>query len=129
MTTILMRPAEDKQISQNFNELEFKCRCCGRVHQKGVPLRLLTFLEMIRAHFNHVPVTINSSFRCVDHNRAVGGADHSQHLGGKAADIDVRGIHAFDVYDYCNDLINHGGGVGRYPNFTHIDIRGHYARW
>lgn len=33
------------------------------------------------------PLTVNSGYRCAALNRAVGGAAHSQHLTGQAADI------------------------------------------
>ena len=48
---------------------------------------------------------------------------------GKAADIVVKGVPAADVADYCESLIRDRGGVGRYPGFTHIDVRGSLARW
>jgi hypothetical protein len=37
------------------------------------------------------PIHINSGYRCVELNRAVGGAVNSQHIQGRAADISVGG--------------------------------------
>ena len=35
------------------------------------------------------PIHVNSGYRCPELNRAVGGAPHSQHMKGEAADITV----------------------------------------
>jgi hypothetical protein len=37
------------------------------------------------------PIHINSGYRCVELNKAVGGAVNSQHVQGRAADISVGG--------------------------------------
>lgn len=36
------------------------------------------------------PIYINSGYRCPELNRRVGGATHSYHLQGRAADVDTR---------------------------------------
>ena len=89
-------------------------------------------LEIIRAHFN-APVTINSGYRNLEYNRNIGSKDTSQHVKGTAADIVVKGVSPDEVADALEFLINTGmlkeGGIGRYNNFTHYDIRGTRARW
>ena len=111
-------------ISIHFSRKEFACKCkCGFDTVDVVTLRSL---EAIRVHFN-APVTVTSACRCVDHNAAVGGKAKSQHLLGRAADVQVAGIEPEKVATYAENL---GMSVGRYNTFTHIDSRsGTPAKW
>ena len=45
-------------------------------------------LDPIRIHFR-LPVNVNSGFRCLELNEAVGSKPTSQHTQGKAADIEI----------------------------------------
>jgi len=54
--------------------------------------RLAMVLEQVRALVNNNPVVVNSAFRCLSVNRAVGSSDGSQHRLGCAADIRVPGM-------------------------------------
>lgn len=47
-------------------------------------------LEPLRERFKS-PIVISSGFRCLDLNKAVGGASSSQHVVGQAADITIPG--------------------------------------
>ena len=51
--------------------------------------RLAIILEQVRSLFNGSPVMINSAYRSLEVNRAVGSSDHSQHRFGCAADIRI----------------------------------------
>ncbi len=53
-------------------------------------------LEPVRAHFGK-PVKINSGYRCLTLNKAVGGVKSSDHLFGFAADISISGVSNFDL--------------------------------
>ena len=111
-------------LSRYFKRPEFACKCgCGF---DTVDTVLLEALEAIRGHFE-VPVVITSGCRCIAHNHAVGGTEKSQHLKGRAADIQVKGIEPERIANYAEDL---GMSVGRYSTFTHIDSRsGTPAKW
>ena len=111
-------------ISQHFSRAEFACKCgCGF---NTVDTVTLEALEAIRGHFE-APVMITSACRCIAHNAAVGGAENSQHVKGRAADIQVKGIEPARIANYAEDL---GMSVGRYSTFTHIDSRsGAAASW
>jgi len=70
----------------------------ARLHIDNTPdewqlrnLRMLCthVLEPLRQAFDR-PIYINSAFRSPELNRAVGGAPHSQHMRGQAADIHVN---------------------------------------
>jgi len=76
---------------------------------------------------------VASGYRAPAYNRRVGGARHSQHMLARAADIVVKGIAPAQVATVVDQLQRSGkitpGGLGRYPNFTHVDIRGKLKRW
>lgn len=118
-------------LSPHFREAEFDCNHCGKFGSH-ISRELLDVLEAVRAHFD-APVTINSGVRCGSHNAAVGGASNSRHKVeyADAADIVVSGIVASRVADYLEANDPGKWGIGRYPSsgFTHIDVRGHSARW
>lgn len=107
------------KASKNFTFLEFQCKCGGRYSScRGIKLnrKLLQSLEETRSTiYENQPISIISAYRCVDHNRAVGGAKNSQHLKGSAIDIeavkplesdwprDIKGIG----YDKRSKLVRH----------------------
>lgn len=116
----------NKMVSTNFRVREFAC-------QDGsdpiiISDKLVQILQAIRSHFGQ-PVNITSGYRTVSHNKKVGGADYSQHIYGMAADIQVVGVKAEDVADYAEKLLPNTGGIGRYKDFTHIDVRNAKGRW
>ena len=53
--------------------------------------RLAMILEQVRSLFNGSPVMVNSAYRSLEVNRAVGSSDGSQHRFGCAADIRIPG--------------------------------------
>ena len=59
-------------------------------------------LEPVRVHFGR-PVVVNSGYRSVELNRAVGGSATSQHCKGEAADIEVIGVRNGDVAIWIRD--------------------------
>ena len=44
------------------------------------------------------PVVVNSGFRCLIHNKAVGGVYNSQHVSGQAADIAPAGFKVLETF-------------------------------
>lgn len=116
-------------LSKHFSKAEFQCRCgCGFGLKDGdINPLLIERLELIRAHFG-TPIHINSGCRCARHNKAVGGAEHSQHLLGNAADIICRDVSPLIVYNYINDTFP-TGGTGLYRLFTHTDVRKDKRFW
>lgn len=114
-------------VSKYFQPEEFICHCgCGR---GGVVDELLMELDDIREYFG-APVYIDCGRRCVEHNRAVGGAPDSQHLIGYAADIRIQGHAPGVVQAYLHNAYEGRYGIGSYPTFTHFDVRERGpARW
>lgn len=95
--------------------------------------------------FLHVPLHINSGFRSIDLNSAVGGTHTSAHMSGEAADFVPVGLDlrtAFDIlrlqpelpYDQliieCNAWIHIAlAPVGAKPRRQALTASGHAGAW
>lgn len=107
----------------NFHLIEFRCHCCG-AGDDVVSQELLDALQRLRDLWGR-PMALTNGYRCPKHNAAVGGAPHSSHMTGEAADIeDADG--ALD--DYCADDILTQCGLWREdPSATsgwcHLQVR------
>ena len=121
----------------DFSLAEFACKCgkCGL--PKSVHPALITGLQRLRDE-TAKPVTVNSGARCVEHNKAVGGAGKSEHIvtpedpQAKAADIVIEGMtseQAFALADKIPEFENAGIGVYDPETIIHVDVRDHKARW
>jgi uncharacterized protein YcbK (DUF882 family) len=115
------------KLSAHFSTTEFDCHCsrpsCDITY---VDDDLIKFLEekrdMVGKQFN-----VLSGFRCTAHNHEVGGKPGSQHLQGKAADLQFPLNDILDYVDFFKDA--DGLGIYRKKHFLHVDVRGHRARW
>lgn len=113
-------------LNKYFKRKEFACKCgCGT---STVDAELLQVITDVREHFGK-PLVINSGHRCPKHNAAVGGAKNSVHMTGKAADIRVSGVAPSEVHRYLTTKYPDKYGIGKYANFTHVDVRDYKARW
>ena len=122
-----------KQLSPAFKVREFRCRDGSDAIM--IDQTLVVLLQAIREHFGK-PVTITSGYRTAAHNTAVDGAKSSQHLLGRAADIQVQDTDPLAVAAYAESLMPGWGGVGRYPvkpgrarGWVHVDTRPNKSRW
>ena len=122
-----------RKLAPGFKVREFRCRDGSDVVM--IDQTLVVLLQAIREHFGK-PITITSGYRTGTHNTAVGGSRSSQHLLGKAADIQVAGVSVEDVAAYAESLMPAWGGVGRYPvkagrakGWVHVDTRPNKSRW
>ena len=122
-----------RQLAPGFTVREFRCRDGSDAIM--IDQTLVVLLQAIREHFNK-PITITSGYRTAAHNAAVGGAKSSQHLLGKAADIQVADTTVEAVAAYAESLMPDWGGVGRYPvkagrtkGWVHVDTRPNKSRW
>ncbi len=123
-------------MTKNFKLKEFECKCgCDmplEVYENII--KLASQLQFLRDYTGR-PITINSAYRCPEHNAKVGGSKTSQHLLGKAADITIQSLKPAEVYALIEELIDMGhllqGGLGLYEEkgFVHYDIRKTKARW
>lgn len=115
-----------KKLSTNFKVEEFACS--DGSDPIFIAPKLVTILQKIRNHFGK-PVIINSAYRTVSKNKAVGGVTRSQHLYGTAADIHIVGVTPKEIAKYAETLLPTSGGIGIYSSFTHIDVREVKSRW
>ena len=114
------------KLSPNFKMSEFKCKCgCSTFKLDS---ELIDKLQALRVKVGK-PVRILSAYRCVNHNRSIGGATNSQHLYGTAADIAITGMTVDQIAKAAEEV--GFDGIGKYPkqNFVHCDVRGNRARW
>lgn len=100
-----------------FTAEEFACKHCGKVL---VDPDLLDALDRLREGLQ-MPLHIVSGYRCPEHNKAVGGAEHSYHMTGQAAD--VRAVLAEDAVALISNARRFGfRGIGIYKTFIHLDV-------
>ena len=116
----------DISLSKNFSTREFDCHGTGCCDKTYIDTDLVGILQQIRANFGKA-VTINSGYRCVTHNKAVGGATKSKHMSGTAADIAVSGIKPEEVAKYAESI--GVKGIGLYSWGCHIDTRDVKSFW
>ncbi len=108
---------------QNFTPGEIACRHCGELVLNPASLDAL---QRLRDAWGR-PIVITSGHRCAAHNKAVGGAPHSRHLGLAfdcvcPAPLQDAFIKAAETAGFT--------GIGRYParGFVHLD-RGPRRTW
>ncbi len=79
-------------------------------------------------------IHVNSGYRCVKLNRAVGGAASSQHLTGEAVDIELGGKTPAEnkqLYDWIAKNCTYDQLINEY-NYSHIHVsyrKGNNRQW
>ncbi|WP_036488026.1 D-Ala-D-Ala carboxypeptidase family metallohydrolase [Myxosarcina sp. GI1] len=118
-TKNLSRPIEDLVIDGKFIQSTYDI--------EASIIRTAKSLDAIRSLLGNRPIHINSWYRPVKVNVAVGGSKYSRHQYGDAVDIRSNYYSPQQIYKVLHSV--HIGGIGRYYNFIHIDWRGSKARW
>lgn len=121
--------AEDEPGTEHFKLREFACRDGSAVPRAywGNVRALMAELEKIRGVWGR-PIVINSGYRTKTYNQQCGGAKASQHLTANAVDFNVQGVAPSAVYAKLDEMYP-DQGLGKYADFTHLDLRGYRARW
>ena len=100
----------------SFSMRELGCRHC---HSVLIDIRAVDKLQSLRDMMAQ-PLTVNSAYRCPEHNKAVGGSPKSYHLQGKAFDIALT--PGIDQEQLRAVAVKAGfTGFGIYPTFIHVD--------
>ena len=85
-------------------------------------------LDLYRSYLGNRPIWVNSWYRPRHVNKSVGGSKYSRHQYGDAVDIRSDYFSPQTLYKLL-DKMHVDGGLGRYFNFIHLDLRGYTARW
>ena len=90
--------------------------------------------EPLRAFYG-VPIAVNSFFRSVELNRAVGGSSSSQHCKGQAIDIDdtLGGVTNRMMFEYIKDNLEFDQLIWEFgdmhnPAWVHFSYDGEHNR-
>ena len=122
------------KLTKNFSLAEFNSKD-GAVADQLVIKNLAILAEQLEALRDYLgkPIQVTSGYRSKEHNAKIGGAKNSTHVNGMAADIKVKGLSPFEVYNAIEKLIADGkmkqGGLGLYRSWVHYDFRGAKVRW
>lgn len=101
---------------------EFKCKC-GKCDGGVMDNAFVKQLEKARIIAN-TPFVITSGFRCLAHNKAVGGVATSTHLEGRAADIAFKDSkQAFLILKALVEAGFTSIGYNSKKRFIHVDNR------
>ena len=114
------------RLSEHFKVYEFRCK--DNTDPIFVSLTLVNALDCIPEHFKG-PVYINGAYRNPGYNAMIGGAKHSMHMYGMAADIHINGVTPKQIAEFAETIMPDRGGIGIYDNFCHIDVREVKSRW
>lgn len=71
----------------------------NEVHIRNLIQLCEHILEPLRMRLGR-PVYVNSGYRCPELNSLIGGSRTSQHMRGEAADIEVQGMTAPEVFEF-----------------------------
>lgn len=111
---------QDDWITQSFRLSEFKCPCCGTALDGPQFRKFISTLQEAR-NAAGVPFVINSGYRCLKHNKKVGGVKDSAHTKGLAVDIKVT--DNVTRYKILQGLLFCGfTRIGLARGFIHVDV-------
>ena len=119
-------------LSKNFKLKEFfaslKAQQLGINNKTDKPFIINNIKEMVYQVLQPLrdyickPIIINSGYRCLKLNAAVGGAPTSQHVQGQAVDIRVDGMTPYEVAQAVLELHLPYDQMILYNDFLHISI-------
>jgi len=119
-----------KNFSEHISFEEYACKCCKRLPPDfkidAIPNVFLEFFnafEQLRKKWEK-PISIVSGYRCVQHNRRIGGAPLSAHLFGLALDLLFETNEDAEKFRALVDAVTPELRMGKYnkhPRLVHID--------
>ena len=117
---------DSTKLTAHFAVNEFQCKC-GKGHDFQLDTDLVDKLENLFTALDCSKIVISSGFRCVEHDKNVGGTVNGQHTLGKAADFccyDQSG-KPIVTYKVCCAAQDIGfTGIARInDSYTHCDVR------
>lgn len=116
------------QLSPHFNVSEFQCKCNSK-HGTPISEELVIKLERLYEALDCSAIIITSGYRCVAHDKAVGGNGGGFHTKGMAADICCYAkngaiISSKIVCCKAQDVGFTGiANINSSYQYTHVDVR------
>lgn len=114
------------KLSPHFSANEFRCKC-GKSHDYNVSEELVEKLESLYTALECSKIVVSSGYRCISHDKAVGGNGNGQHTKGTAADICCYGKDGNPISSklVCCKAQDIGfTGIARINDtYTHVDVR------
>lgn len=131
-------------ITDHFSTGEFACKDGTALPAALVDATrtLCQQLELLRTILVDRPIVVISGYRTAAWNHHEGGAEHSYHMSGQAADIRIASLEPQEVHDAIERAIARGdmrdGGLGLYlpdpakdrpHGWVHFDVGPAGRRW
>jgi hypothetical protein len=69
-------------------------------------------------------VRINSGYRCKELNRVIGGARNSQHIEGKAADIQIIDTNVEELFQFIKRHFEYDQLIQEFDSWVHVSWNG-----
>lgn len=122
----------DRYLSENFTYKEFEESETAEklgidntikrdLIRNNIKELVFHILQPLRDKFD-VPIHINSGYRCLKLNAAIGGVASSQHVMGQAADIVVEGKKPIEVAEMIVEMGLPYDQLGLYDTFVHVSV-------
>ncbi|GGL05532.1 S8 family serine peptidase [Streptomyces flaveus] len=118
----------DEKLSPNFTLGEFVGNAADQFRYARVSVELVNTLQAMRERVG-AAVTLASSYRPPTYNASVEGANRSQHMAGRAADLKVSGLTPLQAAELALEVAGGDIGIGLGPTTVHVDLRGEPASW
>ena len=118
-------PEPNEEGFMYFKRSEFECKETGK---NCIDDDFIMRLDNLR-YMCGFPFVITSGYRSPEHSVEKKKAKPGTHSQGIAADIVVEEVSASEIYRYLDSAYPHKFGIGKYDEFTHIDVRQNKARW
>lgn len=116
----------DEQLSANFKVSEFAATDGARYAR--ISPDLIAQLQRLRERVG-AGIVVNSGYRHPALNADVEGADRSQHMAGRAADIHSGAVTPQELARLALAEVGCDIGIGLGQNIIHIDLRERSASW
>ena len=117
-----LKEDKNRKLSESFRVREFACK--DGSDEVIIDNRLVNYLQRIR-NWAGAPLIISSGYRTPSYNAKIGGASHSKHTKGMAADIYVKGREKsiYEIAKYAEAIGILGIERNEDSNYVHVDTR------
>ena len=116
-----------EMIKSNLAEVHKISNLPNSEQIRNLKLLCIEVFDKVREHFGK-PIGITSGFRSIELNNRIGGSKNSQHMEGKAIDIDgdlLGGVSNKDIFEYIKnnctfDQLIWEFGTENAPDWVHV---------